>query len=242
MTGRVQKRFWVLGAVLAGMALLAAFHARLLPYCLKWLDVGEQPRKADVIFVHLGDEDVRPFVAAALYRAGFAPEILVAVANQILPSKYSPASHLVFQNVMRKRGVPDSAIHFLGEGVDNTMNESDALRDYLLEHPRATVLVVTTHFHTRRTRWSLRRSLGPLAKQLHYVSCPHDDFDETNWWLFPGGFKLVLMEYVKLAGYWVIYGNAVWYAMMLGLATVAWGVWRWQHGSSRTDAVSPDLN
>lgn len=219
----------------AGLALVL-FHRQILPYALVWLDVGETPRRADAIFVLLGDDDVRPFAAAALYKTGFAPRIVFGATAQ-RPTKFIRPKHLLFRDVMVKRGVVESDIQFIGAGVDNTMRESEALRLYLRDHPDFRVLVLTTHFHTRRTRWSLRRSLGADAQRLHFVSSGHDSFDAYNWWEFDRGFELITSEYVKLVAYWILYGSFKWLIIMgLGSAVSVW-VWR----RARRDAESATI-
>ena len=46
--------------------------------------------------------------------------------------------------------------------------------------------------------------------------------DASDWWLFPRGFELIMMEYIKLLGYWVLYGNARWYGGGVVLVGAAW--------------------
>jgi uncharacterized SAM-binding protein YcdF (DUF218 family) len=219
---KLRKRY-ILLAFLVALVFGAAAHRHILPLALKWLDIGEAPIKSKAVFVLFGDRDTRPFVAAALYKAGYVEEILMAVNKPLTDSKQTPPSHDVYERVFLHRGVPAQHIRKLGNiGTTNTMNESAVLREYLERNPEALVTVVTTHFHTRRTRWSFRRNLGEHAARLRYVSAPADDFGPDDWWLFPRGFELVFMEYIKLLGYWVFYGNARWVLGGVFLAIVAW--------------------
>ena len=202
------KLLWVFLALIT--AVLAA--AMSFRYALVFLDVGEPPQKSDAIFVLLGDTDTRPFVGAALYNVGLGEEVILSrhVQPRVQGNEIWTPAHEVSRNILLKRGVPESDIRLIGPGSENTMNESEALRTYLREHERSTVTVVTTHYHTRRTRWSLRRQLGRAAKRLRFVSAPHDDFDHANWWRSMVGFEVVTMEYIKLLIYWFRYGNAIW--------------------------------
>lgn len=67
-------RRYLLVLVAATVALAGASWARgyLLPTLARWLDVGVAPQPADYLFVLPGGEDTRPFVAAALVKAGYA--------------------------------------------------------------------------------------------------------------------------------------------------------------------------
>lgn len=218
-------------AVVASFLLAASLafvvsHKTLLPEMMRWLDVGTTPIRSDAAFVLLGDSDSRPFVAAALYKTGLVDEVLLARHQ---PSEVDPheiRNDLVNKAILKSRGVPEEAIRLLGSGITNTMNESQALLEYLEQNPQATVSVVTSHFHTRRTRWSMQRNFGRQAGRLRYVSAPHRNFDENDWWLDHRGFQLIAMEHVKLLGYWVVYGNALyWCGGALTLAVAGVIVW-----------------
>ena len=223
---------YVVGVLLISLTLLVVFDHQLLPYAVKWLDISEPPVKSDAVFVLLGNEDVRPWVAAALFNAGLAEEVVMARMRGRNPTPQDPPPHEIYVRVLQARGVPEEKIRVLGSGdVSNTMNEIVVLRDYLDDHPDAIVTVVTTNFHTRRTRWSLRRQYGTRADRLRYVSGTHDDFDASDWWLFPYGFEFVLMEYMKLIGYYVLYGGALWY---LAAAVGVLGIWKWLRRGQRT--------
>ena len=205
-----KKRWFALGMLLV-LLLFYATHQRVLPYALKWLDVGETPKPSTATFALLGNNDTRPFVAAAIYNAGLTEEILLGVSQPSEENPQLPPTNECYRRVLLHRGVPPEHIRFLGGGVTNTMNEGQVLREYFEQNPDATLSVVTTHFHTRRTRWALRRALGKYADQMHFVSAPNDDFDASNWWLGHEGFEYVVMEYIKLFAYWFVYGDAIWY-------------------------------
>ena len=50
----------------------------LLPAVSHWLDVGQRPQPADAIMLLTGNAETRAFAAAALYKGGWAPRILVS--------------------------------------------------------------------------------------------------------------------------------------------------------------------
>ena len=234
-------RSWKIRIVIGALVVVAALtllHRQLLPFAAKWLDIGTTPQKSDAVFVLLGDADVRPFVAAALLNTGLADEIIIAVNSlQSQSSQLRPGDE-VFRNVLLQRGVPEDKMVIMGRGATNTMNEIEVLGEYLDQHPDATVTVVTSDFHTRRTRWSLQHRLGKRADRLRYVSAPVDDYDASNWWLYPYGFEYIMMEYVKLVAYWFLYGNAAWYLGAFLIVVVAG--WRMNRRKSLQITSSPD--
>ena len=198
-------------AVLLGLIVLVVFHRQLLPFACRWLDVGEAPQKSTAIFVLMGENDIRPFVAAALVNTGYAEEVLFAKYTPQGLTKQERPSHEVYRHIMLKRGVPADRIRILDAEITNTFTETDALLGYMQERPDATVTVVTSHYHTRRTRWSLRHQLGDHFERLRFVSAPFDDFEADDWWLHMRGFDYVMIEYIKLLGYWLLFGYGLWW-------------------------------
>jgi hypothetical protein len=62
-----------------------------------------------------------------------------------------------------------------------------------------------------------RQVLGPLFKQVSFVSAPWDMFPQERWWQHPGGLTIVAGEYLKLGFYVMYYGHgAYWLGGVLG--------------------------
>lgn len=98
-----------------------------------------------------------------------------------------------------KLGVPDSAIVILEPpgGVRNTAGEALVLRDYVLATGADDVLVVTNDYHTRRTRWNLRRKLKGVPVNVTVVGISGGYLTADNWWQLEEGVVLYLQEYLK---------------------------------------------
>jgi uncharacterized SAM-binding protein YcdF (DUF218 family) len=189
-----------------------------------WLDVGEPPRKADYVLILGGDENTRPFAAAALVRAGWAPRVLMVENAPSLAEidGVIPRQAEITRQVLVHRGVPAKRFTLLpGEAV-STYDEACGLAAFLQRHPRARVLVVTNDLHTRRSRWVFTRVLGDRAGQISLISAPSDDFPINRWWRSQSGFLFVTTEYLKLGFYAVAYGRlGYWLAACAALAVIA---------------------
>ena len=74
------RRRVVSGIVVLGVVLVVLWTVRAGPLraMADFLDVGEHPRQSQYVMVLNGDENTRPFVAAALIKAGIARQALVA--------------------------------------------------------------------------------------------------------------------------------------------------------------------
>ena len=223
------KKRYIAFAVIVLFAVLALFHRQVLPYALYGLDIGEPPQRCDAVFVLLGENDIRPFMAAALVKTGYADEVLFAQFRPVGLTRQDRPDHLVYRDIMLKRGVPPEKIRIIDHEATNTFNESKALIGYMNEHPNAKVTVLTSSYHTRRARWAFRQNLGEHFSQLRFASAPFDDFDAGDWWLHMRGFDYVMIEYLKFAGYIVLFGNGLWYIAGGGLLLVAFGWWRFRN-------------
>jgi len=228
----VKRRWYLLIAPLvpvAGAVLAWAAPDIALPPVARWLDVGQTPRSVDYVVELPGDADRRPFVVAALLKAGLARAAVVPhtadspeEALGILPDNTE-----VMRRVLRYRGVPEDRLIVLQGASEHTAGDLQLVAAFLREHPAATVAVVTSACHTRRARWAFRRLLGAeIAKRTIFVSAPNPEFQASNWWTSPLGVQWVVSEYVKLVAYWYVYGSGCLWTAGLVAAVVSVLLWR----------------
>jgi uncharacterized SAM-binding protein YcdF (DUF218 family) len=194
----------VLGALFLFLALLFLLRAPLLRAVGGFLVVSDPAERADLIYLLNGDSrtTVRARHAARRFEEGVAPRIVVARTED------PPATELgVYPNetdvnvaILRELGVPDGAILVLrtADGVASTQDEADALRDFLTRHPAERVVVVTSDYHTRRSRWILRRRLDDLSVDLRMDPAPGPAFDARGWWRSESGAIVAFQEYLKM--------------------------------------------
>ncbi len=183
------------------MVATVAERQSLLIAAGRWLDVSSPLNEpVDYVLVLGGGAISRPFVAAAILRAGLAKKVLIQQFEESHDVRDGIAlleSDMIRQVLLRS-GVSAEAIVDLDAVVDSTESEAHCLARFLEEHPGAQVAVVTSDFHTRRTRLLFSRSCRSHAQNVHFVGAPTDGFDASNWWHFEDGFKLYLFEYLKL--------------------------------------------
>ncbi len=198
------RRFVLFLAVLLALYL---FRAPLLTALARFLDVSEAPEKVDYVMVLGGDANVRPFVAAALYRRGLASKVLVPVMKQSPENLAdgSPPGQIIIRDVLKARGVADADILVLDGEVTSTRDEAGALARFLDDHPGSSVAVVTTTYHTRRARGIFRKVVGNRAARLIFVAAPTEGYDADNWWKIKAGSQAYLTEYAKLLYYTLRY-------------------------------------
>jgi len=220
-----QRVRWIVPVII----LTAAYVTRnwTLPLAAAWLDVGQRPQPAEYVVVLGGDVNTRPLVAAALVRAGLARVALVshvALSPDAPPRLFPPEEELA-SRILTLRGVPLERIRRLGRDNRTTYDEARALAEFLRDAPPGRVLIPTSAFHTRRTRWILRRTLGDKADAICMVSIPPDTFRMESWWHSEEGFRTVIGENLKVAFYLVRYGGPVVPAGITVAVAVALGLW-----------------
>jgi uncharacterized SAM-binding protein YcdF (DUF218 family) len=159
--------------------------------------VDEPAAPSDALIV-LGDDNYladRAFHAAELYREGVAP--VVVASGRMLRRNVSIAD--VMEHDLESFGVPAASIVKLTHRAENTRDEAaEAAR---LIHARGwkRVLVVTSNYHARRTRFIYGRIL-PSSISLRVSGARDSEFDPSRWWETRQGQKLFMTE---LTGYLV---------------------------------------
>lgn len=188
---------------------LYAARGVLLPPVAHWLDVGQQPRVSDYVMVLGGEENTRPFVAAALVNTGLAKKALLTHAKPSADtlSGIRPPIHEINRHILVQRGVAPRDILILGHQIAHTHGEAEALATFLAASPEVRVTIVTSNYHTRRARWVFAQVLGERSHQISFVSAPAYDFRTDEWWHIDKGVRAVVAEYLKLAFYLVHYGR-----------------------------------
>jgi uncharacterized SAM-binding protein YcdF (DUF218 family) len=206
-----------------------------------FLDVGVPPRLVDCAMALPGDAERRPFVVAALANAGLAQTLLIP-SGQAMPDAIDglmPSSAEIAKRIYLTRGVPPERIVVQAEVTTSTVDDLEQLGDYLDRQSlnrktNVTAAVVTSAFHTRRTRWTIDVRLPDHASRIIVVSAPNPRFSNATWWRSRVGFRYVILEYLKLGYYWYRFGNGIYWS---GAAMVSGFLWliRGRRTSAKSD-------
>lgn len=184
--------------MLAALAVLAVIlvvaHRPLLNAAGRYLIVEDPLDRADVIVVLSGgrrDERVRQ--AADLYRAGYAPRVLLSGGEALagLPT------HQVQKLQALNNGIPESALLFEISST-STGEQAKFLRPILEGHGVRRALVVTSSYHTRRTRHLFRKAFVGSSVEIRVYPVQRDLFNPLDWWTREADTETVVLEYIKL--------------------------------------------
>lgn len=158
--------------------------------------ITPQPPAACDVIVILSDDDFtadRASRAAELYHAGWAPKI-VASGRRLRP--YASIAELM-QKDLEARGVPEKAIIPYPHDAVDTLIELTDIRGFVRQHGWKRVMIVTSNFHTRRTRY-LCRHVFPADIKVLVESAPDVNYDPDSWWRTRGGLKIFFHESVGM--------------------------------------------
>jgi uncharacterized SAM-binding protein YcdF (DUF218 family) len=184
--GRKAKRRGIIAlAILLALALLCLGAYWFSPQVLS-VDSGAV--KADVIVVLGGDISTRPEYAAALFRQGCAPDIIVSGGKE-------------YREILLDEGVPESAIHLETESR-NTMENAKFSIPILKRMGARRVIIVTSWYHSRRALKCFEKVAPDIA---FYPRPAYAGMDRAEWSRNGVGTH-IRAEYVKMLGYWVRYG------------------------------------
>jgi uncharacterized SAM-binding protein YcdF (DUF218 family) len=207
LSPKTRKRLFALNALL--ILIPAGYLSRtlILRTCGALLVVNDSPVASDAIVVLAGGEPGRALEAADLYRAGLGH--FVVVTAEPPPAMYEKAKrdgvHIGLSNenylrVLAGYGVPDAAIIRIEEYVSDTFDEISRVRDLARKRGWTRIIIVTSNFHTRRSRMVARYLLEPQTG-VAVVSSHYDNFRPDAWWTSEGQVRTFAIELEKLITY-----------------------------------------
>jgi uncharacterized SAM-binding protein YcdF (DUF218 family) len=196
-----KKSGWILIAVL--ILLLISFHRYALQSMASYLTAEDTPVKSDVIIVLGGEtEGERTEKAVTLYKAGMAHQLLFSDGTT-LSWRTRAIDEMIA--LAQKLGVPDQAI-FREERSRSTYENALYTKEILEKKHWKSAIIVTTDWHTRRSRFIFDKVYQNSGIKLTFVGAKDKQFDSLNeWWLDSEKQQTVLTEWAKLLVYYLRY-------------------------------------
>jgi uncharacterized SAM-binding protein YcdF (DUF218 family) len=183
-----QLGLWIFGLLIVGLIQLEMVVI-LYPQESLTIDSGEV--KADAIVVLGGGLAARPERAAELFKQGAAPKVVVSGVGD----------NDAYALVLMQHGVPQDAI--VREGKSASTRENALFSIPLFRQMGAhRVIIVTSWYHSRRALYCFKH----FAPDITFYSRPSYSGYPTEEWDLNGMRGYVRAEYVKLPGYWMVYG------------------------------------
>ncbi len=199
-------------ATLVVIIFAIALIAWIAPGMGHYLVVEDPLVEADILIILMGSVAARVLEAADIYGAGYAREVLLvrsfAEAEDTLAERglFIPGNADLTRDAAVQLGIPEIRITVLPGGAKSTRDEVLIVREYLFGNPEIeTVILVTSSFHSRRTRAIFERFCGNLEREIIFISraSSYDSFQPEGWWRDRESAKQVLFEYLKLGHFYL---------------------------------------
>lgn len=153
--------------------------------------VDDAPQPSDAIIIlsddnYWGDRATR---AAELFHDGWSSRV---VASGRFLRSYASMAEIIDKDLI-SHGVPEQNIIRFTHHSDSTFEEAVALRGLIAQRGWQKVIVVTSNYHTRRTRYICRHVFSP-GVDLRVIAARDKDFEPEYWWTNRIGRKIFLHE------------------------------------------------
>lgn len=209
---RLRQRGGILGS-LAGLLFIIVFCAviylarrPILRFAGESWVVEDPLEHADAILV-LSDDNFfadRATRASELFRQKLAP-VIVASGRRLRPN--AGIAELMEHDLV-ERGVPREDIIRFPQDADNTREEAMALAPLVTQHHWHSVIVVTSNYHTRRSRYIFEH-VFPESINVRVASARDGDFDAEHWWENRKSFKIFTRELAGMVvAIWELRGDS----------------------------------
>lgn len=208
------SRWFRFVALLAAGLLIAGFAGPPMLRCIAAFLITENSLEGAAAIVPLGGHTpFREMEAAKLYRAGWAPRVVIV---HPVPSAESKALHdlgirtrgawEVSREVLVRQGVPESSIVVVSGKAGGTLEELQAVYSAMTSKDAA-VILVTSKYHTRRARLTWQHVTAGKSKPI-LRAATGDPFDPNRWWHHRSFALSVIREYLGLANYYAKFAIA----------------------------------
>ena len=195
-----------------------AFSRRIMGSTCDFLAPQDPLAPCDLIFVMAGLLERKAY-GLQLFQQGLAPRLILSVgrfeirATSALTSKAADLSSLRDGTEPRRRhfwlDLHGAYQHIAVADLrrSGTFSELLAVAAYLAHNPPTSLALVSTSIHLRRVRYCCSRI--PFFQQrkvyLWAVPEPESSFHRDGWWKSGRDRRYLCSEYLKLAGYHLLY-------------------------------------
>lgn len=203
-TGSSRRHRVARGLVALALLLLLAklLAPRILQSYARSFIVGDSLTQCDAVVALAGGDGERLGAAINLYKRGLAAKLLITGPDTPLLPVYTGEDSLTQGEIKRriavKRGVPAESIVMRLEAT-STIEEAESVLHAAREQGWQSVLVVTSPYHTRRTRATFHRVLRGSGVRVIVWHLPLAESVDNprRWWTREYDTMAILTETVK---------------------------------------------
>lgn len=175
-----------------------------------WLARDDRPGHADALVLLMGGIADRVLQVADLYSEGVAPRVIIVTesrgAYRALEERGITliSSTIQVRDALMRLGVPADSIVILPGDARSTMEEAEAIREYLESDMRIdTLVLVSSAYHMRRAGMIFNAALRRSGYEVTLFCSPSDytNFRARGWWKHKEEIQTVISEYIKIGSF-----------------------------------------
>ncbi|MEK4239196.1 YdcF family protein [Paenibacillus sp. FSL H7-0714] len=157
----------------------------------RFLALSDPPKQSDVIIVLSGGQG-RVEKAAELYKAGYAPYVILSNAKEAT----SKSGDMV--QTALALGIPQDVI-YTENAADSTYQNAEYTLPIMKEYSFKSAIVVSSDFHMRRVKFLFGRVYKKSEIELTYEGSA-SGYNAKRWWSDRKSRETTFNEYVKMIG------------------------------------------
>ena len=184
--------------LLLALILAALFNPWTLAWMARQLVVADDLRPVDAVAPLRGspeEEQARLDEAVRLVQEKYASILLVSTDARPF---YGQPNRERVEDYLRERQFPLSQLRFCENRADHTAEEARALRACLQQMDAQRAIIVTSEYHTRRTRFLFRRAFAGTGIEARVHPVYNPKYWNPHWWRRRRWAKTFLTESVSL--------------------------------------------
>lgn len=148
--------------------------------------------------------------AAELYAANKVRRIVLFDnrEDRLVETGVVPSFETLIRDRLGPRGTPAEAFATTRSDGFDDWARARAIRAWIVEHPKATLLVLCGRFHSAHLRHAIDTLLDPdAASRVGVLGMPNQGCDETNWWTSRAGVKAFGFAWLRRIHGWLLAGG-----------------------------------
>jgi uncharacterized SAM-binding protein YcdF (DUF218 family) len=207
-SGTLNRLKWIFFFLAVVYSLLSFFHAPILTRLGEFLVVKHSPQESDLIVCLAGDNVERGLATADAFKKGLAPRIFMA--REEPPDGYDllrergvdyPENVDLMMTLLEQQGIPRSAFFTSDRTVDSTIDETEYIRDLVIEKGYKSLILITSPTHSRRAWLTFEKVFEEKDVKIHSLPSIYSKFNPEDWWTQRKYLREVIIEYQKLIYY-----------------------------------------
>jgi uncharacterized SAM-binding protein YcdF (DUF218 family) len=204
--GPQAERSQGLTLIILGILIAACLFVLLLPFGFRkiagLLMVADPLEKADAGVVLGGGDETRIEEAASLYKERYIRYLVLTDTGAEL-TNYDTRYVDEMRIKAVKLGVPVNLIYITEKLSDSTAEEAQAVKILAHEQGFRSLIVITDPYHTYRTRLVYQGVFAGDDISIIVHPVQNHWYQPTTWWKSLKGWQMTVLEYIKLAGYYL---------------------------------------